>query len=602
MFASAELGHRIDKATYRHEEPLLREALLDAQFDLAEAKRFPVIILIGGVDRAGRSETVNQLNAWMDPRQIQTNARGDPTDEERERPPMWRFWRALPPRGRIGIFFDSWYTDPIVDRVQRRTSGAELTRSIDEINRFETMLVAEGTLILKFWFHLSKKRQKARFKKLARDPRTRWRVTPSDWQRFKQYDRYRRVAARTLRETSTPQAPWTVVEGANARYRYLTVGNEILRALQERLQALPTAGDEATAATATLRILPMTAPPELVPSALDESPNETIAAAVPTAAVTAAAVPTADALAVDAPANDATVSLPSANGSTGSAALPSAALPTSGPPGSTPLVGVATFHQPAVSPLSAPLPEVRAATLVDGINVLNTLDLSLKLERGEYRALLEEWQGRLSLLTRHPAFKDRAVVAVFEGNDAAGKGGAIRRVTGAMDSRIYHIVPIAAPTDEEAAQPYLWRFWRNLPRLGNVTIFDRSWYGRVLVERVQGFTPEANWRRAYSEINQFEAELTRYGVVLVKFWLAISKDEQERRFQAREATEFKRFKLTPDDWRNRERWDDYVAAVCDMVDRTSTEIAPWTLVEAEDKYYSRIKVLRTLCHHIDAAL
>jgi len=163
-------------------------------------------------------------------------------------------------------------------------------------------------------------------------------------------------------------------------------------------------------------------------------------------------------------------------------------------------------------------------------------------------------------------------------------------------------VPIAAPTEEERAQPYLWRFWRHIPRRGRVTIFDRSWYGRVLVERVEGFCSPADWMRAYHEINDFEAQLVRHNIVVVKFWLTISKDEQLRRFEDRKKTGFKRFKITDEDWRNREKWDAYEQAICDMVDRTSTEIAPWTLVEANDKNFARIKVLKTLCQRIEAAM
>ena len=159
-----------------------------------------------------------------------------------------------------------------------------------------------------------------------------------------------------------------------------------------------------------------------------------------------------------------------------------------------------------------------------------------------------------------------------------------------------------APTEEERAQPYLWRFWRQVPRVGRVTIFDRSWYGRVLVERVEGFAPEADWMRAYAEINDFEDQLVRNGALVVKFWLAITAEEQLKRFKEREKTRFKRFKITAEDWRNRKKWDDYEHAVCDMIDRTSTEITPWTLVEANDKYHARIKVLKTLCDRLEAGL
>ena len=195
-----------------------------------------------------------------------------------------------------------------------------------------------------------------------------------------------------------------------------------------------------------------------------------------------------------------------------------------------------------------------------------------------------------------------AVVSVFEGADAAGKGGSIRRVTQALDARIYNVIPIAAPTEEERAQPYLWRFWRHLPGKGRITIFDRSWYGRVLVERVEGFCSEQDWMRAYAEINDFEEQLANEEILLMKFWLQISPDEQLKRFEERQQIPFKRFKITEEDWRNHKKWDDYQSAVSDMVDRTSTHIAPWTLVEANDKYHARIKILRTWCDRLEEAL
>ena len=194
------------------------------------------------------------------------------------------------------------------------------------------------------------------------------------------------------------------------------------------------------------------------------------------------------------------------------------------------------------------------------------------------------------------------MVAAFEGCDAAGKGGAIRRVTQALDARKYDVIPVAAPTDEESARPYLWRFWRNLPERGRIAIFDRSWYGRVLVERVEGFCTEPDWMRAYSEINEFEEQLVKNRSVVVKFWLQITKDEQFRRFKEREATPFKQHKITDEDWRNRDKWDAYSVAVCEMIDRTSTEQAPWTLVDANDKYFARLQVLRTLVETIEAAM
>ena len=492
MFESAELGHAITKQTYARQVPKLREALLDAQYDLFQDGRFPVIVLIGGVDGAGKGETVNLLNEWMDPRHIRTVAFGEPSEEERERPPMWRYWQVLPPKGKIGILFGHWYTQPILDRVNRETKHSQLIQRIEDIVRFERMLSDEGALVLKFWFHLSKAAQKKRLKSLEKDPKTRWKVGDTEWADFKRYDKFRKVAEFTLRQTSSATSPWIVVEGVDEPYRNLTVGRTLLAAMRERL---------------------------------DQKPAKVKEDRIP------------------------------------------------------------------------PLPPA-----IDNRNIVRSLDLSLKLDRGKYEKLLDAYRAKLNLLSRHPRFRNRSVVLVFEGNDAAGKGGAIRRVTRTLDARQYHIVPVAAPTEEERAQPYLWRFWRHVPRHGRFAIFDRSWYGRVLVERVKGLAPEFDWSRAYSEINDFEQQLADNGAIVIKFWLAISKDEQHRRFLEREKTAFKRFKITPEDWRNRKKWAAYETAVCDMVDRTSTDIAPWTLVEANDKLYARIKVLETLCNCIEAEI
>jgi polyphosphate:AMP phosphotransferase len=493
MFESAELGHKIDRASYDETVPGLRADLLDAQYDVGQLKTFSVLILINGVEGSGRGETVNELTSWMDPRHVLTYAFGDPSDEEFERPFMWRFWRALPPKGKIGILFHNWYAGPIQARVTRQIKQSDLNQQVDEINRFEAMLAREGLLILKFWFHLSKKEQARRFKLLASSPATRWRVTKADWGHHECYDKYRDVSEHVLRLTSSAHAPWIVVAGADPCYRTLTVGRTLLESLRKRLDL------------------------------------EARGLAQPVSA--------------------------------------------------------------------APLPPK-----TDGVNLINALKLDQPLSKKQFEKQLEELQGRFAMLTRKPAFRERPLIIVFEGQDAAGKGGTIRRITSALDARQYRVVPTAAPTEEEKAQPYLWRFWRNVPRNGWITIFDRSWYGRVLVERVEGFCSEADWMRAYAEINDYEDQLVRHGSILVKFWLAISQEEQLRRFQARETTRFKRFKITAEDWRNRERWHEYESAVCDMVDRTSTEIAPWTLVEADNKYFARIKVLKTLCERVEEVL
>ena len=228
--------------------------------------------------------------------------------------------------------------------------------------------------------------------------------------------------------------------------------------------------------------------------------------------------------------------------------------------------------------------------------------MSHTIGKSAYEVALARAQGRLNLLHRKARRRGLSTILVFEGWDAAGKGGAIRRVASALDAREYQVIPVAAPTDEERAQHYLWRFWRHLSRAGRLTVFDRSWYGRVLVERVEGFADDAEWQRAYDEINDFEAQLIAHGIVLVKYWVHISKDEQLRRFKQRERLAHKRWKLTDEDWRNRKRWKAYEKAVDDMVARTSPRHAPWTLIEGDDKNYARLKVLRTLADRLARAL
>ncbi len=492
MFESAELGHQISKEIYKNEVPALREALLDVQFDLAESKKFPVIILIGGVDGAGKGETANLLNEWMDPRQISTYAFGPANEEEAARPRMWRFWRELPPKGEIAIFFGSWYTVPIINRAYGLTKKTELDNAIENIVRFERMLTDEGVLLIKLWFHLSKEKQKARIQALQKNPKTSWRVTQTDIHHLKLYDKFRNLSGHVLRESSTANAPWIVIEGYDANYRNLTTGRYIHDSIRKQLANYQTVKRKAAAA-------------------------------------------------------------------------------------------------PILKP-------------IDNLHILKTLDLSKALDKPAYVKELEKYQGKFNLLTRHEKFKETSLVVVFEGADAAGKGGSIRRITQAVDARFYNVVPIAAPTEEERAQPYLWRFWRYLPSKGRMTIYDRSWYGRVLVERVEGFCSEQDWMRAYAEINDFEEDLIDHGALVVKYWLQISAEEQLKRFEERQNIPFKRFKITEEDWRNREKWDDYQLAVSDMVERTSTGGAPWTLVEANDKYHARIKILKTLCEALENKL
>jgi polyphosphate kinase 2 (PPK2 family) len=250
----------------------------------------------------------------------------------------------------------------------------------------------------------------------------------------------------------------------------------------------------------------------------------------------------------------------------------------------------------------APRAPVSSRTAVPRRSALDAADLSKALKRAEYERELERLQNRVREL-EHEIYRCRVpVVIVYEGWDAAGKGGNIRRLVQGMDPRGYEVVPIAAPTDEEKRRHYLWRFWNALPKAGHITVFDRSWYGRVLVERVEGFCTPEQWRRAYREINEMEEQWARFGVAIAKFWLHIGKDEQLRRFESRKRTPYKRWKITGEDWRNREKWDLYKAAVDEMIERTSTPHAPWTIVEANCKLFARIKTLRTVAERLEEAL
>ncbi|HVZ42781.1 MAG TPA: polyphosphate:AMP phosphotransferase [Ramlibacter sp.] len=491
MFESAEIGHKTPKDEYRKLAPKLRSQLLEAQYEMLQRASFSVVVLINGVDGSGKGETVNVLNEWMDPRHIRTEAFGARTEPERLRPEMWRFWQVLPAKGRIGIFFGSWYTDPILARVMGHEKKSKFDRRLEQIRHFEQMLAAEDVVIVKFWFHLTKKGMRKRFRELEGDPNNSWRVTHAEWDHLKSYDEFIDVDQEALRLTSTGEAPWWVVDGSDANYRELTVGQYLLDAIKRRL-----AGEEA----------PVREPPRLARPALD------------------------------------------------------------------------------------------------GRTLMASFDYTRKLGEKAYDRKLEELQGRVARLARDKRMAGRSLILVFEGMDAAGKGSTIRRITTALDARFYRVVPIAAPSDEEKAQPYLWRFWRHVPQHGHAVIYDRSWYGRVLVERVEGFCAEDDWMRAYSEINEFESQLVEGGAVLVKFWLSITQEQQLARFKEREATPYKNYKITAEDWRNREKWPLYERAVGDMVDRTSTDIAPWHVIASDDKLWSRIEVLRTVCEALEQGL
>jgi len=494
MFEATKVGRTVSKEDFKGQQEELRTLLLEAQRELRETN-IPVVVLVSGVEGAGKGEVVNRLNEWLDTRGVQTFAFWDETDEERARPRYWRFWRTLPPRGDITILFGGWYSAPIEHRFQGHCTDAELDAELNRIVEFERMLIQDGALIVKFWFHMSEENQKACLNALSRDDRSRWKMMPQKAKFSEHYRVFEQVAERVVQHTDQGISPWHLVEAEDPRYRDLTVGKTLLHAIRTRLNN-PGVPDQGTT----------TASPD----------------------------------------------------------MPSGAQAQ--------------------------------------ITVLDKLDLSKSLPTPKYKTRMAELQKEINELAWHAYNAKRSTVLMFEGVDAGGKGGAIRRITSAIDARLYRAIPVAAPTDEEKAHHYLWRFWRQVPRAGYITIYDRSWYGRVLVERVEGYASDTEWRRAYSEINRFEEQLVGSGIVLLKFWIHIDQDEQLKRFQDREETAYKRYKITADDWRNREKWPAYKEAVNEMVARTSTQHAPWTLVEGNDKPYARVKVMRTICESLERAL
>ena len=425
--------------------------MLDAQFELRQQKDRAVVLIVSGIPAAGRSEVVNEVLGWLDPKLVTVHGFKACSDAERERPPLWRFWHILPPKGRIAILHGGWYQDLLQQALEHDGSSKQLEPRLQRVRRADRATGTDAGARR----HHGRESPPAR---LARDATEAAREASG-----RQDDPLARHARRiagcagtiaksSARWSTASMQPITrrrrghLVDGTDAQHRALEVGRRLLEALQAQ----------------------------------------------------------------------------------------------------TPVAAVARNAGVRASRRSV----ARESTRASAAPTTTAGDQ-------QYDRELERLQGRLALLSRRKRFAEHAVVAVFEGMDAAGKGGAIRRITAALDARQFHVVPISAPSPEELARPYLWRFWSQLPPRGNYTIFDRSWYGRVLVERVRTLTPTRDWRRGYDEIVEFERQLDEHGIVVVKFWLAVSREEQLERFKERDRNPLKRFKVDPEDWANRKHWDAY---------------------------------------------
>lgn len=490
MLEAAEQGNTLSKQEFNELEPQLRVELINAQYDLRDSD-FTVLLFIAGDDRLAGNAVVNRMNEWMDARFLHTHVLGPQTEEELSRPRYWRLWRAMAPKGRTALLAGG-----VMRLLNENISGdlpdEQFAAAVKHLERMQQAMVADGALVIKIFLHTPPKVQRKRIKKAKADKSIGWRVDDRDWAMLDLLADSGRKLERMLRATSSPGAPWTVVEASDARYRDVAVARTILNALTARLAETPAVG-------------PSVSPKLFAPGA----------------------------------------------------------------------------HQN---------------------NVLDSVDLSRTTPRDAYRKELNRLQRRLHKLSLKARDRGMSTVLAFEGWDAAGKGGAIRRITQGLEAGDYRVIPTAAPTEEERRYHYLWRFWRDLPRAGQTVIYDRTWYGRVLVERIEGFAGDAEWQRAYDEINDFEEQLVERGTFVAKFWLHISPEEQLARFQAREQTPEKQHKITEEDYRNREKWDDYAEAVDQMVLRTSSPEAPWHIIGANDKLTARLDVLTRVTDGMQAAL
>ena len=490
----------------------LRLALVTAQFALrATRQQTPpptnnptgLLVLVNGMEQAGKGSSVKQLRQWVDPRILKVEATiGYPPLAYQ---PIWQaHTKAMPRHGDVMVYFGNWYAD-LIHNVMRmiqeasadRASGQQelptadwhlyLTEQLAELQTFEQDLCANHTKVLKCWFHIDAETLKERLNDDTADPQYLYQI---DWCDEQVLEQFNLIAATILRE----QGDWVIIDGNDKSQAQISFCHEVLHAIQAAL-----ASSE-----------------EPVEENSDDSDN------------------------------------------------------------------VSASNTAASTFVAAEIPKA----LTD----IKDHDLN----KSDYKEELAEKQAEFAKLIR--ARGGRHVVFAFEGMDAAGKGGSIKRMVAPLDPREYQIYNIGAPILYELQHPYLWRFWTRLPneqtdRISRIAIFDRTWYGRVLVERVEALAGPADWQRAYGEINRFEADLQAAGTLVIKYWLAIDKDEQLERFEARRETPHKKFKLTDDDWRNREKWSDYVQAAADMLAHTDTEHAPWCIVATNDKRRARLDVL-----------
>ena len=496
-YSRKEVGYMLKNVVFanRPEEEELKVRLeaarekLSAQQMLIKEHKIPVLVLTEGWGTAGKGSLIGDLIQNIDPRFFKVAPMEEPTQEEKRKPFLCRYFEKIPEAGKF-MFLDSGWMDEVTRmRLHGELDDKQYKQRIESIRRFERQLTDNGYLVMKFFCHISEKEQKKRIEALKEDVDTRWRVSDNDKWQNKHYEKCKAVFDCYLEDTNTPSAPWYILDSKSKKWaelqalEILTQGIEI--AMQNRNLAVPLLQN----------VFPLEKMPKLAEVPLDK-----------------------------------------------------------------------------------------------------------KADEATYKEELDALQDRLKELHNRLYRKKVPVVIVYEGWDAAGKGGNIKRITSALDPRGYEVHPIASPEPHEKARHYLWRFWTRLPKTGHIAIFDRSWYGRVMVERLEGFCSENDWKRAYHEMNEFEKELHDWGAVIIKFWVQIDKDTQLARFNDRQNTPEKQWKITDEDWRNREKWDAYEEAINEMIEKTSTTYAPWHILESVDKKYARMKALKIVIEELEKVL
>ena len=496
MLEKIDLTKTIKKGDFKKRADALRNKLGLLQ-RTAKDMGIPVMILFEGWDASGKGTLMNELILPLDPRGFQVFNIGEPSKETLLWPHLFAFWEMTPPKGRMSIFNRSWYR-----RMLEPIKGDQ--GILEDILSFERQMTDAGTIIIKFFLHISKKEQKKRLKRMNENHASTWRVNKRELENNENYDQIAKTIEETILRTDKEHAPWTIVEAEHREFATIKILSTVALALEKQIQRV-----EENQKIATMK-----------KEARAEKADE----------------------------------------------------------------------------------ENAADCMVTEPSVLKNLDLNRTVSDAKYSKELKTKQQQFRDLQYKLYTVRRPMVIVFEGQDASGKGGAIKRITQKLDPRGYEVNPTAAPNDWERAHHYLYRFWSRFPKAGHVGVFDRSWYGRVLVERVEGFCSEREWRKAYEEINEMEDQWVRYGAIILKFWMQVDSEEQLQRLKSREENPEKSWKITAEDWRNREKSGLYEKAAEEMMLRTSTANAPWIIVEANDKKFARLKVLTNVVDALTAAL